>query len=78
MSRQNIGIKGSKHVKSIQKILNSEGDQKLKVVESEDIESTRIKGKRKTPSLTLHKNMRNYFSYNRRHSPACLNRRYPQ
>ena len=46
MGKQNIGIKGSKGVKSTQKILNDDGNQNLKIVESEDIESKQIIGKR--------------------------------
>jgi ubiquinone/menaquinone biosynthesis C-methylase UbiE len=45
MLEQNIEIKGSKRVKSAQKILNSEGNQKLKVVDSEDVGSEQIVGK---------------------------------
>jgi hypothetical protein len=45
MIEQNIEIKGSKSVKSTQKISNGDGNQNLKVVESEDVESEQIIGR---------------------------------
>ena len=45
MVEQNIEVKGSRSVKSTQKILNGYGNQNLKVTESEDIESEQIIGR---------------------------------
>ncbi|MDY6965964.1 MAG: hypothetical protein SVM80_08360 [Halobacteriota archaeon] len=51
MAEQNIGVKGSKRVKSIQKNLICEGNQNLKVEDSEDVNTKQIIGKEEKEEL---------------------------
>ena len=54
MGKQKIEIKGSKRVKSTQTISNGDGNQNLKVVDSEDIKSTQIIGKEEEKGKTTY------------------------